>query len=453
MRRELGPLLRLAAPVVLAEIGWMAMGIVDTYMVGPLGPAAIGAAGMSSAIYFAIAVFGMGVMLGLDTLVSQAYGAGRLDECVRWLQHGTVLALVVAPVLMALQYLGLSTIDSWGLNREVRALAEPYMRVIILSTLPLLLYAAFRRYLQGVHAVTPVMIALVTANLINLLGNWVFIYGRFGFPALGIAGSAWATGVARVYMAAFLLIAIVYEHRHRHERRPRVAFKIDMERFTSLLRLGVPAAGQVTLEVGVFAAVSALAGRLDPISLGAHQIAINTASLAFMVPLGLSSAAAVRVGHAIGSKDRVRAVHAGWVSLASGIVFMTIIAAALLLAPEPMLRPFSADERVIDTGVRLLAIAAAFQIFDGTQAIATGVLRGIGDTRTPVITNVVGHWICGLPVGAALCFWYGWGIRGLWIGLSIGLFIVAVVLTGVWRRKSRHLEIFERQPPAVPDLL
>lgn len=453
MRRELGPLLRLAAPVVLAEIGWMAMGIVDTYMVGPLGPAAIGAAGMSSAIYFAVAAFGMGVMLGLDARVSQSYGAGRPDECVQWLQHGTVLALIVAPVLMLLSYLGLMTIDAWGLNPEVRALAEPYLRVVNLSTLPLLLYATFRRYLQGIHAVRPVMMALVTANLVNLAGNWLLIYGRWGLPALGIAGSAWATGLARLYMAAFLAIAIAREHKRRGLPRPAVRFPFDRDRITSLLRLGVPAASQITLEVGVFAAVSALAGRLDPVALGAHQIAVNTASLAFMVPLGLASAAAVRVGHAVGARDRRRAVHAGWVSLAAGAVFMTVIAAVLLFAPGPMLRPFSSDEQVIALGARLLGIAAAFQIFDGIQAIATGVLRGIGDTRTPVVMNVIGHWIFGLPAGAALCFWYGWGVAGLWVGLSVGLVLVAIALTLAWARKSARADILAHEPPPVPDML
>jgi MATE family multidrug resistance protein len=441
MRRELWPLLRLAAPVVLAEIGWMAMGIVDTYMVGPLGPAAIGAAGMSSAIYFAVAVFGMGVMLGLDTLVSQSYGAGRLDDCVRWLQHGTCLTLIVAPILMLLSYAGIATIDAWGLNPEVRALAEPYLGILTLSTLPLLLYATFRRYLQGIHAVRSVMVALVTANLVNLAGNWLLIYGRLGFPSLGVAGSAWATGVARLYMAVFLLIAIAREHARRGQPRPALRFRVEPARIGSLLRLGVPAAGQTTLEVGVFAAVSALAGRLDSVSVGAHQLAINAASLAFMIPLGLSSAAAVRVGHAIGARDRRRAVHAGWVSLAAGAAFMAVIAALLLLAPEPMLWPFTSDERIIGTGVTLLAIAAAFQIFDGTQAIATGALRGIGDTRTPVVVNVVGHWVFGLPAGAALCFWGGWGVAGLWVGLSVGLVLVAIALLLVWARKATSLSL------------
>jgi multidrug resistance protein, MATE family len=450
MRRELLPLLKLAGPVIMAEIGWMSMGIVDTLMVGPLGPAAIGATGMSSSLFFAFAVFGMGVMLGLDTLVSQSYGAGRLDDCVRWLKHGIALALVVGPALIALFYVALTGIGALGLNDEVRRLAVPYLFVIPLSGVPLLLYATFRRYLQGIHVVRPVMFALVSANLVNALGNWMLIYGRLGAPALGVEGAAWATVLARVYMAGFLFVAIVRTHRARRDVHPHVPFVFERDRIRRLLALGVPAASQITLEVGVFAAVSALAGKLDPVSLGAHQIALNMAALAFMVPLGLSSAGAVRVGHAVGGRDPDRARHAGWTALGLGAVVMATIGLTFIAFPLPLLRPFSDDASLLAIGVQLLAIGAAFQLFDGTQAVATGVLRGIGDTRTPMTVNVIGHWVFGLPVGYALCFGAGWGVAGLWVGLCVGLTFVAIVLTIAWHRKSRVLVAHSPEPKFGP---
>jgi MATE family, multidrug efflux pump len=389
-------------------------------------------------------------MLGLDALVAKSYGAGRLDDCVRWLQHGVLVALVVAPTIMAIFYGALTTSAHWGLHPEVRVLAQPYMAVLGLGAPPLLLYATFRRYLQGIHIVRPVMVALVTANVVNAFGNWVFIWGHLGMPALGILGSAWATVGARVYLAAFLGVAIVREHRKRKEAHPRVPFAFDASRVRRLLVLGLPAASQVTLEVGVFAAVSALAGRLDPISLGSHQIALNIAALAFMVPLGLSSAAAVRVGHAVGAGDRRRAVHAGWTAFAVGATITGIIGVSIVVAPMPMLRVFTSDPNVLVIGVQLLRIAAAFQLFDGTQAVATGVLRGVGDTRTPMVFNVVGHWIFGLPVGWMLCFRYGWGVAGLWVGLSIGLTFVALALTVVWHLKTRHLTLPATPAPVAP---
>jgi multidrug resistance protein, MATE family len=450
MRRELLPMLKLAGPVVLAEIGWMSMGIVDTIMVGPLGPAAIGASGMSNSLFFAVAVFGMGVMLGLDALVSKSYGAGRFDEGVRWLQHGVIVSLVVGPTIMILFYAALTTIARWGLHPAVRALAQPYMSVLGLGALPLMLYATFRRYLQGIHVVRPVMAALVSANLVNAGGNWLLIWGHWGLPALGISGSAWATVLSRVYMAAFLGAAIAIEHRRRGHQRRAVAFRFDPARVRQLLALGLPAASQVTLEVGVFAAVSASAGMLDPVSLGAHQIALNIAALSFMVPLGLSSAAAVRVGYAIGAGDRRRAVHAGWTAFAVAAVITSAVGVSFVAAPMPMLRAFTADPRVLALSARLLAIAAVFQLFDGTQAVATGVLRGVGDTRTPMVFNVIGHWFLGLPVAWALCFRYGWGVTGLWVGLSIGLIFVAVVLTAVWQRRSQHLVLPIVPAPVAP---
>ena len=432
----------------------MSMGLVDTVMVGRLGPAAIAATGMGSGVFTAIVIFGMGLMLGLDALVSRAAGAGRADECVHWLHQGVVLALCVAPFVMLLTWAAFATIDAWGLNAQIRMLAGPYLQVIALSAPPLLLYAAFRRYLQGIHVVRPVMFALVSANLVNAAANATLIYGRFGAPALGVTGSAWATCIARVYMAVFLYVAIRREHRRRGTAHPHLPFTFDPARLRRLIALGAPAAAQITLEVGVFALATALAARLDSVSSASHQIALNIASVVFMVPLGLSSAGAVRVGHAVGARDIGRARRAGWTALALGGVVMTVLGLALYLFPIPMLRAFTADARVLDIGARLLAIAAAFQLFDGTQAVATGVLRGLGDTRTPMVMNVIGHWLLGLPVGYALCFRRGWGVAGLWIGLSIGLVFCAIVLVATWIRRTRHLILPpDAHPPELPELL
>jgi MATE family multidrug resistance protein len=437
--RELPPLLKLAGPVILAEIGWMVMGIVDTIMVGPLGPAAIGATGMGSGLFTAVAIFGMGLMLGLDAFVSQSHGAGNEAECRRWLHAGVWLAVAVAPAVMAVTWLLFASLDSWGLHPDIRGPVGDYLRVISFGALPLLLYAALRRYLIGMHVVQPIVFALITANLVNAGANWVLIYGHLGMPALGVEGSAWATTAARVWMAGFLYVAIRNEHRRRADRQPHVPWSFDVPRIRRLITLGFPAASQVTLEVGVFAAATALAGKLDPVSSGSHQIALNVAALAFMVPLGLSSASAVRVGHAIGARDYRRAVLAGWTALAAGCAIMAVIGLTLFVWPARLIAVFTTDARLMDIGVRLLGIAAAFQLFDGTQAVVTGVLRGVGETRMPMIINIIGHWFFGLPVGYMLCFRYAWGVSGLWIGLSIGLIFTAIVLTIVWWTKTKLL--------------
>ena len=439
-------MLRIAIPVVLAELGWMFMGVVDTIMVGQLGPAAIGAAGIGTALHMAFAIFGMGLLLGLDPLVSQAFGAGRIQDCHRWLFHGIALALLLTPPLIVICLLTYTAIPALGFHGEIRILLEAYFWPIIWSTPFLLLYAAFRRYLQGIHHVTPVMFALVSANLVNAVGNWALIYGHLGLPALGVAGAAWATMVSRIYMAAALLVAILVYDRSAGTDLGRAVRHIDREWLRRLIRIGFPAASTITLEVGVFASATALAGKLDPISSASHQIALNIAAVSFMVPLGLASAGAVRVGHAVGAQDPPRASGAGWAAILLGVVFTLGAAAAFVIIPRTLIGIFSNDEAVLALGSSLLFVAAIFQLFDGLQGVATGTLRGLGDTRTPMITNLGSHWCFGLPVGYTLCFVLGFGVYGLWIGLSTGLIIAGAILLWVWHRRIHALQPKDSAP-------
>ena len=431
-------MLRIAVPVILAELGWMAMGVVDTIMVGPLGPAAIAATGIGSALHMAFAIFGMGLLLGLDTLVSQAFGARQIGATHSWLVHGVVLALLLTTPLMLICGALYFAIPSLGLHPEVQPQLESYFAVILWSSPFLLLYAAFRRYLQGIHVVTPVMFALVSANLVNAGGNWALIYGHLGLPALGVAGSAWATLLARVYMAVVLLLAIVSHDRWR--RRDLQSAVITMSSLRRLTQLGFPAASTVALEVGVFAAATALAGRLTPVSGASHMIALNIAAVSFMIPLGLASAGAVRVGHALGASDPPRAAAAGWTAILLGVAFTSAAALLFLVIPRSLIGLFTREEDVLMLGSSLLFVAAVFQLFDGLQGVATGVLRGLGDTRTPMITNLASHWVFGLPVGYALCFVLGYGVIGLWIGLSTGLTLAGVVLVWFWNRRITALQ-------------
>lgn len=434
-------MLALAGPVVLAELGWMTMGIVDTIMVGPLGPEAIGAVGFASTLFTAFVVLGIGLLLGLDTFVSQSFGAQRLDECHRWLVHGVYLALILTVPLAIIVWATAGLLHAARLHPSVLVLTVPYLIIENWGLLPLLLYSAFRRYLQGMSIVRPVMFALISANLVNAAFNWILIYGHFGMPAMGTNGSAWATSFARVYMALCLLVAIVMHDRRFASGLRDISFGFEGWRIRRLIALGAPAATQLTLEVGVFAVATGLAARLEPIALAAHQMALNIASFAFMVPLGVASAGAVRVGQAIGRRDAPGARRSGWTALLVAATFMSSAALTFLLFPRLLLSVFSTDPRVLAIGITLLAVAAIFQLFDGLQVVATGILRGLGDTRTPMFWNLVGHWAFGLPLGYTLCFRWGWGVTGLWVGLSAGLIAVGIVLVSVWHRRIRHLMV------------
>jgi MATE family, multidrug efflux pump len=443
VRAELRPMFALALPVVIAELGWMTMGMVDTLMVGPLGPEAIGAVGLGSALFIAMGIFGMGMLLGLDTLVSQSFGAGRLDECHRWLIHGVALSVLLTIPTTLLLFWVSANLDRWGMNPDVLRLMRPYLDAIAWSTLPLLVYFALRRYLQGLGVVRPIMVTLIVANLMNLAGNWLLIYGNLGAPALGVAGSAWATVLARIAMAASLFVVILRRERNRRPGLMDTPLSIEAARLRQLVALGAPAAGQLTLEVGVFAMASALAGRMLPASLAAHQIALNLAGFTYMVPLGVASAGAVRVGQAIGRRDAVGAARAGWTALLFGVVFMSIAALAFTAIPRLLIGAFTTDARVLEIGAALLAVAAVFQLFDGLQAVGTGVLRGLGETRMPMLWNLAGHWFIGLPIAYLLAFNFDFGVIGLWWGLSTGLIICGVALLVVWWRRIH----------AVPHLL
>lgn len=444
-------MLRIAVPVVMAELGWMSMGVVDTIMVGGLGPEAISAAGVGNSMHIAFAIFGMAIMLGLDTLVSQAYGARDIRECHRWFFDGLTLAALMAVPIMALLVAVWFAIPWLGFHGAVRPLLEGYFGVVILSTPFLLAYAVCRRYLQGMHTAVPVMFALVTANLINAAANYLLINGHYGFPRLGVTGAAWATVISRAYMLGSLLFAVWWIDRQRTRdlrQQPglpaaalaeaglwHVERAFNPARLQRLLALGLPAASQMGAEVGVFALATALSGTLDPISSASHQIALNLAGLAFMIPLGLGSAGAVRVGHAVGAREPHRAAAAGWTAILLATLVMVLSGLMFVLVPEPLIALFTTDPNVLSVGASLLLLAAIFQLFDGIQGVITGTLRGLGDTRTPMLVNLVAHWAIGLPTSYILCFVIGWGVWGLWIGLSLGLIVTGAILFWVWTRK------------------
>jgi MATE family multidrug resistance protein len=433
-------MLKLAWPVVLSEVGWMFMGIVDTVMVGRVSPEAIGGVSVGGVLYFSVAVFGMGVLLGLDTLVSQAFGGRRLDECHVWLLHGVYLSFGLLVPLTFLLLLFFPLLPAWGIHPAVLREAIPYLKAVVWGLLPLLLFCSFRRYLQAINQVKPILFAMVSANLVNAFLNWVLIFGKLGAPAMGAEGAGWASTLSRTYMMAVLVVAVVWHQQRESTGLWRTRLTLDLSRIWRLLRLGLPAAMQVTMEVGVFAAATALVGRLNPVALAAHQIAMQVASLTFMVPLGMASAGAVRVGQALGRQDPEAAERSGWMALLLGAGFMSLAGLALLSVPRGIMRVFTIDSSVIALGSSLLLLAAVFQLFDGLQVVATGILRGTGDTRTPMICNFVGHWLIGLPVGYGFCFLGGWGVFGLWIGLSAGLILVGLVLLRIWSLKVVNLK-------------
>src|SRR5580698_9826352 len=454
IRPELPPLLRLAAPLVAAELGWMSMSVVDTSMVGRLPHAAIpmAAAALAQVIFNTFA-FGIGgVLLGLDTLISQAFGAREIHAANRWLLHGLVLALLLGLLLVGIFAFGPVILNHMPVDHTVLAQAIPALYGLNWGIVPLLLYFTLRRYLQAAHHAKPIAFALVSANLINFIGDWLLIYGHswhlgahtLTIPAYQVVGSAWATSFARLYLMVVLLVAILRADRRHQYGLLTTSRRIELQHLRRLFRLGAPAGAQIFVEIAVFASVTALIATLGPLPLAGHEVALQCASTTFMVPYAISSATAVRVGHAIG---RIRTGHAspqapaaaGWSGILTGAAFMLFAAIIFLTLPAPIARLFTPDRGVIAAAVPLLLVAAGFQFFDGIQITVTGALRGAGNTVAPLLTHLICYWVIGMPLGILLGFHAHLGAAGLWLGLLIALTGAALALLTVWRRTTTQL--------------
>jgi multidrug resistance protein, MATE family len=447
---EIRPMLNLALPIIMAELGWTTMSIVDTMMVGRQSDSAIaiGAVSLGSIVYYVAAIFGTGLMLGLDTLVSHSYGAGDFEEVHRSLINGVYLALGVTPILMAAIWAAEPLLGRLRSQPEIIAQAIPYLRTLNWSTLPLLLYFVFRRYLQGINLAKPVMFSLISANAVNVVGNWSLVYGHLGFHAMGTVGSGWSTCISRAYMACVLMAYCVY-YELRYKQGLFDASRIPhLPRVRQLLRLGFPAAMQIGFEVGVLAVAAMLIAKLGPVPLASHQVALNTVSLSYMVPLGIGSAAAVRVGQALGRSDPHAASRAGWTAIALGAAFMFSMALIFWLLPSYIVRLYTLDPAVIRVASALLFVGAFFQIFDGVQVVVTGALRGAGDTRSPMLCHLIYYWGVGLPVGAYLCFHWAWGAKGIWVGFCVALILIGSSLLYVWRKTERTFGRAQISAPA-----
>jgi MATE family multidrug resistance protein len=425
-RADFRALISLAVPIVAVWVGIMLMGVVDAVMVGHYSPQALAAAALGNFYFFTVAVFAMGVLFVLDPLVSQAVGAGDTPAITRAVHRGFALSvalgipllgplLFVAPVLRALRQ-----------PADVIPGATTYVLVTAASLLPLLLFTVLRQTMQAMARVAPIVIAIAVANVINAVLNWVLIYGHLGARPLGIFGAALATTVSRFALVA-LLIFLAWKDLWPHVRGWTLA-ALEWAPLRSMLRIGAPIGVQQVLEVAAFSFMMIVMGWLGTTALAAHQVAINLASLTFMVPLGVGSAAAVLVGQAIGARDEARARRAAAAALICGVGFMVLSAATFLLIPAALASLYTSDRAVLTLAAMLIPIAGVFQVFDGLQVVSLGVLRGVADTRTPMAIALIGYWLLGMPAGLWLAFRTDLGPRGVWWGAVVGLASVGILL-------------------------
>lgn len=449
-RTELRALVRLALPVVAVELGLMAMGAVDSMMVGHVSATALAATGLAWIYTYTILVLAIGTLVGTESLLSQAVGARDEAAYAAALQRGLVLAaLLLVPTTLAL----LPTAPMLRLLSQPAEIIAPATRFVHLSIAglpPMLAFIVLRIALQARERIAPVLWAILLANGVNALLNWVLVFGRLGAPALGTDGAALASVAAR-----WTLLVAVLAFGWRDLREPlvrRVTARLDRAALGRMLALGVPAGVQYLLEVGVFNVVALLMGTLATSTFAAHQVAIGLASLTFMMPLGIGAATSVLVGQAIGRADAAGARRIAHGGLALGAAVMTIGALLFTVFPRALASLYVREADVIAIAATFIPLAGVFQLFDGIQAVAGGALRGAADTRAAMWANIVGFWGIGLPLGLLLAFRLGHGPAGLWWGLVIGLAAVAAVLVTRVRRRFRGSFVratVETAPPVV----
>lgn len=439
--RESVNLLWLAVPVVISQVGAMLMGLTDTIVVGRHSSIALAAVAAGNSIFWTIAIVGLGLLNAMDPIVAEANGAGRPADADRCLGAALQISIVFTLLLSPIIYVASHFLHLLGAEPEVLDAARPFLLTLGLSLLPLMFYGAFQKYWQGFGIALPFTIFILLANILNLVADMILVPGLFAVPAFGAQGAALATFLCRIgTLVAALGLSFRLWKKKGVTERPwpwlwRLLTTVDKEMLNRLVKLGLPAASQILLEVFAFNLTTMIVTRLGASILATHHIVLNIASFAFMFPLGLSTAIATRVGFHRGRGDEGRAHHAGWLGILFAFLFMLLSAMILYIFPEALLRLFTEDTKVIELGVTIIFLCVLFQVFDGVQVASAGALRGLGDTRTAFFTNLLAHYGVGLPLGLSLCFLLGKGLFGLWIGLASGLAVTAILNIWVWQRK------------------
>lgn len=437
-RADVRAMIGLAIPVATVQIGMMMLGVVDTMIVGHLSATALASVAVANLYFWSVAVFSWGVMLVLDPIISQAVGAGDTEGIARGLQRGLAIAVVLG-VILTLPLLAVEPVLRF-LRQPERIIhdAAVYVWICIPSLPAFVVFLALRQTLQAIGSLRQIVIVIVAANLFNLLLAWMLVFGRLGAPALGVAGSAIATSGIRFLMP--LAVAAMAWPALRPYLRPWRAESLTAAPLLNMIRHGIPLGVQTTIEYVAFGVVAVMMGWLGEIEIAAHQIALNLAALTFMVPQGIATAAAVLVGRAIGAGDEGGARRAAAASLMLGVGFMSFTAAVFLLVPEALAALYTDDRAAFVLAASLIPLAGLFQVFDGTQAVCSGILRGAGDTHMPMVINLLGYGLVGIPVSMLLAFRMGMGAHGLWWGLVAGLVAVALfLLARVVSRLGRSL--------------
>lgn len=443
-RAEAKATLSLGWPLILSNLAQIAIGTTDTLMMGWLGPGDLAAGALGGNLFFAVWILGMGLGLAVSPLLAQTLGQGRhsVRQCRRVFRQGLwVTSIYVVPCWLLLWHAE-AVLRLLGQDPVLSRVAAQYVHAVQWGLLPALWMMVLRSFISALERPRAGMVIIWCAVAVHGLSNWVLMFGHWGAPRLGVVGAGISSTLSFSFMALALFVYVHWDRRFRRFHLLGYWWRPDWNAFGDVLRVGIPMALAMGFEITGFNAAAFLMGRISPDSLAAHAIALQVASATFMVPLGIAQAATVRVGLAAGAGDAEGVRRAGWMALGLGTAFMAAMALVLILRPETIVHLFLDPARpdnlvVIHLATGFLVIAGMFQVVDGAQVVGAGCLRGLKDTRVPMLYAGLGYWLIAIPLGAALAFWGGLAGRGIWLALAAGLGVVAALMVLRWSRRQR----------------
>ncbi len=424
-KKEIRETLKLSWPVSLGQLGHIMLGVVDSLMVGHVSASALAASSLVNGIFFLVIVLGIGMTMAVTPLVSIAKSSGKTGECKSILLNAIYVNLTLAIILTLIIYFLSYTLPYLGQQTEVEVLAQSYMKILAYSIIPFLIFQTFRQFIEGLSITKPTMYIAIIANIINAIGNWILIFGKFGIPALGLDGAGYATFITRLFIMMSVIFYALYSVNVKNYLPVRFWGKLNSYLVKKIIQIGFPSGLMYMMEVGAFAFSAVMIGWLGSEQLAAHQIAISLASISYMIILGISTAGTIRVGNAVGQKDFKQIKRAGISALLLGASFMSVSAIIFVLFNKLLPTLYISNVNVISIASQLLIVAAIFQLSDGLQAVGSGILRGLTDVKIPLYVTIFSYWIIGIPVGYLLGFIAGFGVLGIWVGLLIGLTLAA----------------------------
>lgn len=420
----------LAGPIVVSQLGHTLVQTADTIIVGRLaGTIPLAAVSLVHSVFIVVLVIGLGISFGLTPKIAQENGKGQKLECAKLLSNSLWLNIITASLLFFVVYYGsMYALQHLDQDPQVVETAKPYLLILMISIIPLMVFNTFKQFAEGLGFTKQAMNITIWGNVLNVILAFIFVKGLFGIKPMGISGVGYATLIDRVLMMLVMAAYVLKAERFKPYIQHFKLFAVDVKRFVSIFKIGAPVAMQYVFEMGAFAAASIIAGKIGAVQQAAHQVAITLAAMTYMMASGIASAATIKTGHNFGRLNFLRLQQFAKVSYHIVIFFMIICALTFALLNHQLPFIITEDPAVVIIAAQLLIIAGLFQLFDGTQVVGLGILRGMGDVNIPTLITFFAYWVVGIPTAYVLGIHLHWGVQGIWYGLSLGLLTSSVLL-------------------------